>query len=72
MEVLYIKRINGFAAVLEEDETVTNNLVVDFCFDNLNVQKGMEIYEFVFKFILEVDVFVGNTLLLFYSNYNGC
>ncbi|XP_015577464.2 pentatricopeptide repeat-containing protein At2g13600 [Ricinus communis] len=42
--------------------------VLKACADNLNVQKGMEIHGCVFKLGFDFDVFVGNTLLLFYGN----
>ena len=34
--------------------------------------KNSSIYGFVFKLLFDVDVFVGNTLLLVYSNCDGC
>ncbi|KAF2300116.1 hypothetical protein GH714_009213 [Hevea brasiliensis] len=42
--------------------------VLKACADSLNIQKGMEIHGFVFKLGFDLDVFVGNTLLLFYGN----
>ncbi|CAK7330717.1 unnamed protein product [Dovyalis caffra] len=42
--------------------------VIKACADNLNAQKGREIHGAVFKLGFDSDVFVGNTLLLFYGN----
>ncbi|XP_044483220.1 pentatricopeptide repeat-containing protein At4g14170-like [Mangifera indica] len=42
--------------------------VLKACADNLELQKGMEIHGHLFKLGFEMDVFVGNTLLLFYGN----
>ena len=42
--------------------------VLKSCADNLSVQKGREIHGVVFKLGFDSDVFVGNTLLLFYGN----
>ncbi|KAJ6716260.1 PENTATRICOPEPTIDE REPEAT-CONTAINING PROTEIN [Salix koriyanagi] len=42
--------------------------VLKACADNLSVQKGREIHGVVFKLGFDSDVFVGNTLLLFYGN----
>ncbi|KAL3580199.1 hypothetical protein D5086_018034 [Populus alba] len=45
--------------------------VLKACADNLSVQKGREIHGAVFKLGFDSDVFVGNTLLLFYGNCGG-
>jgi pentatricopeptide repeat protein len=42
--------------------------VLKACSDFLEVRKGMEIHGIVFKLGFDMDVFVGNTLLLFYGN----
>ncbi|XP_065848547.1 putative pentatricopeptide repeat-containing protein At1g69350, mitochondrial [Euphorbia lathyris] len=42
--------------------------VLKTCADYLNVQKGLELHCFVFKLGFDLDVFVDNTLLLFYGN----
>ncbi|KAJ0013492.1 hypothetical protein Pint_21459 [Pistacia integerrima] len=42
--------------------------VLKTCADNLELQKGMEMHGRLFKLGFETDVFVGNTLLLFYGN----
>lgn len=42
--------------------------VLKACADILNVQKGMEIHGSVFKLGFDLDIFVGNTLLLLYGN----
>lgn len=46
----------------------TYPFVIKVCSDFLEVQKGMEVHGVVFKLGFDGDVFVGNTLLLFYSN----
>ncbi|KAK3205395.1 hypothetical protein Dsin_019441 [Dipteronia sinensis] len=45
--------------------------VLKTCADNMQLQKGMEIHGCLFKLGFDKDVFVGNTLLLFYGNC-GC
>jgi pentatricopeptide repeat protein len=45
--------------------------VLKACADSLSVQKGREIHGVVFKLGFDSDVFVGNTLLLFYGNCGG-
>ena len=42
--------------------------VVKACVDHFEVEKGMEVHGLVFKLGFDCDVFVGNTLLLFYGN----
>ncbi|GAV76980.1 PPR domain-containing protein/PPR_2 domain-containing protein/PPR_3 domain-containing protein [Cephalotus follicularis] len=42
--------------------------VLKLCADNFEVQKGMEIHGCVFKFGFDSDIYVGNTLLMFYAD----
>ncbi|KAI9194740.1 hypothetical protein LWI28_008820 [Acer negundo] len=42
--------------------------VLKTCADNMQLQKGMEIHGCLFKLGFDKDVFVGNTLSLFYGN----
>ncbi|XP_040993346.1 putative pentatricopeptide repeat-containing protein At1g69350, mitochondrial isoform X1 [Juglans microcarpa x Juglans regia] len=42
--------------------------VLKVCSDFLDLRKGMETHGFVFKLGFDMDVFVGNTLLLLYGN----
>ncbi|CAN6540946.1 unnamed protein product [Malus baccata var. baccata] len=42
--------------------------VLKACADLLEVKKGMEVHGIVFKVGFDYDVFVGNTLMLFYGN----
>ncbi|KAJ8755315.1 hypothetical protein K2173_019113 [Erythroxylum novogranatense] len=42
--------------------------VLKACADSVNIRKGMEIHGVVVKLGFDLDVFVGNTLMLFYGN----
>nr|POF19798.1 pentatricopeptide repeat-containing protein, chloroplastic [Quercus suber] len=42
--------------------------VLKACSDYTEVQKGMEVHGVVFKLGFDLDVYVGNTLLMFYGN----
>ncbi|KAI4305891.1 hypothetical protein L6164_029223 [Bauhinia variegata] len=74
-------RANSIAGVRDEFKTYNQMIcagiqpddhtfpfVLKECSDCLEVQKGMEIHGVVFKVGLDMDVYVGNTLMLFYGN----
>lgn len=52
--------------VMPDDHTYP--FVLKACSDSLEVGKGREVHGVVFKFGFDRDVFVGNTLLMFYGN----
>lgn len=77
-------RANSIAGVRDEFKTYnqmvragirpddyTFPFVLKECSDCLELQKGREIHGVVFKVGFDVDVYVGNTLMLFYGNC-GC
>ena len=57
-----------FVQVYIEPDDHIFPFVLKECADCLELQKGMEILGVVFKMGFDLDVFVGNALVLFYVN----
>ncbi|WCJ30054.1 Pentatricopeptide repeat (PPR) superfamily protein [Euphorbia peplus] len=55
--------------VAPDDYTI--GFVLKQCADHLSFRKGLEVHCLVFKVGFDLDVFVGNTLLLFYGNFGN-
>ncbi|XP_050236310.1 pentatricopeptide repeat-containing protein At4g14170-like [Mercurialis annua] len=64
----HFQTYNEMVRIGVRPDDYTFPFVLKACADYLSVRKGLEIHGCVFKLGFDFDVYVGNTLLLFYGN----